>query len=343
MIRKILFVDDDRVLQIVVNQQLAGFAEHFSIVFANDGLDAIKKMESGCYSLVCIDLNMPRMNGASLFSHIRSNFPNIPVIIMSSHSKEDMKKQVPPLGVLEYFTKPLQIDVLGKRILKYLQKEAQGGIMYNVSPPVFFQFMEMEAKTCTAIVLDNGSRQGGILYFTDGQLVEARTGVITGLEAAHTIFSWNDVTVFLENKCPDIENSINLPLQTIIMQAVSMKDEDEEEIQLQDLERDLAAGVGEDTVLKLKSLQFDEITNFLSEEVSENRVDEIVENSEQTLLVKTLSKAGKQTQAGEVLAGLVRHAVDDVTVLLPQTPPVAITCTSESSAKNVITLLREKS
>lgn len=342
MIRKVLFVDDDRVLQIVVKQQLAGYAEHFSVVFANDGLDAIKKMENGCFSLVCIDLLMPRMNGASLFAHIKSNFPHIPVIIMSAHSKEDMQKQVPPAGVLDYFTKPLQIDVLGKRIVKHLQKEAQGGIMYNVSPPVFFQFMEMEAKTCTALVLDNGSNQGGVLYFTDGQLFEARAGVITGLDAAHTVFSWNDVTVFLENKCPDIENSINLPLQTIIMQAVSMKDEDEEEVQLQDLARDVADGVGETTFSKLRSIQFEEITDILSAEVLENRIHDIVQNSERTGVVKTLTKAGKETKAGEFYAGVVEHAVDDVTVILPGTPPVEIKCDSESNAKRAITILLEK-
>ena len=143
MIRKILFVDDDRVIQIIAEQQLRAFAEHFSLVFANDGLDAIKKLENRCFSLVCIDLIMPRMKGANLFAHIRSHFPDIPVIILSAKSKEEMQKLVPPLGVLEYFTKPLQAKLLGKCIVQHLQKEAQGGIMNNVSPPVFFQFMEM--------------------------------------------------------------------------------------------------------------------------------------------------------------------------------------------------------
>jgi len=45
MIRKILFVDDDRVIQIIAEKQLAVFADYFSLVFANDGLDAIKKLK----------------------------------------------------------------------------------------------------------------------------------------------------------------------------------------------------------------------------------------------------------------------------------------------------------
>lgn len=342
MIRNILFVDDDRVLQIVVQNHFAAFAEHFGVVFANDGLDAIKKMENGCYSLVCIDLNMPRMNGASLFSHIRSNFPHIPVIIMSAHAKEEMQKLVPPHGVLDYFSKPLEMDVLGKCILKYLQKEAQGGIMYNVSPPVFFQFMEMEAKTCTALVLDNGSKRGGVLYFKDGQLLEVQAGVVTGLDAAHILFSWNDVTVFIENKCPSIDNSINLPLQTIIMQAVSMKDEDEEEIMLKDLTEDVFQSLRGERLTKIRSMQFEDLTDLFSGEVTENIIDDIVENSERTEVIKTLTSAGKEAQLGEFYAGVVEQEADDVTLLLPRTPPVEIHCSSESGGQKIIGMLAEK-
>ncbi|BHH84628.1 response regulator [Desulforhopalus sp. 52FAK] len=329
MIRKILFVDDDRVIQIVVEQQLAGFADHFSLVFANDGLDAIKKLENGCFSLVCIDLIMPRMKGANLFAHIRSNFPYMPVIILSGKSKEEMQKQIPPKGVLEYLTKPFDTQVLGKSIMNYLQKEAEGGIMNNVSPPVFFQFMEMEAKTCTARVLDNSSAHGGILYFVEGQLVEAKVGMISGLDAAHVVFGWGDVTVFIENKCPDIEDNINLPLQTVIMQAVSMSDEDEEE------GRDRLAG---DTYTKLRSTPLREVKNILAGDVKANKVVEMSENVEMTSVVEHISVLGEQAGLGRFHFGAVSHGTEQV-ILLPSKPPIEISCSPETDAMEIVNTL----
>ena len=343
MIRKILFVDDDRVIQIIAEQQLKVFADHFSLVFANDGLDAIKKLENRCFSLVCIDLIMPRMKGANLFAHIRSHFPDIPVIILSAKSKEEMQKLVPPQGVLEYFTKPLQAKLLGKCIVQHLQKEAQGGIMNNVSPPVFFQFMEMEAKTCTARVLDNGSQQGGVLYFNDGQLIEVRVGMITGLDAAHIAFGWDDVTVFIENNCPEIENTINLPLQTVIMQAVSMKDEDDEDVALQSVGLDVLDSQEDGNYSKLRSSQFGEICSLLAGELSGSRIDDISENTEMIDVVEAIKNIGEQTSLGAFSFAVVKRRADDAAVILPRKPPIEIKCSSVNYAKDVVKILEGKS
>lgn len=339
MIRKILFADDDRVIQVVAKQQLAAFSDHFRIVFANDGLDAIKKLENECFSLVCIDLIMPRMKGSDLFVHIRSHFPHIPVIILSSKSTEEMQKIIPPLGVLEYVRKPFQADSLGKCIVRQLQKESQGGIMYNVSPPVFFQFMEMEAKTCTARVLDNGSQQGGVLYFADGQLLEARVGMISGLDAAHIVFGWKDVTVFIEKNCPEIDNMINLPLQTVIMQAVSMKDEDDEAVELHGREPDAAGKAGYSHYAELRSIQYDAIRDVLADEMAQHRVAEISQNVELSSTVETITQVGLKTGLGAFCFGVVKQNDEDATVLLPRKPPVEIQCASATYAKDVVKII----
>lgn len=339
MMRKILFVDDDRVLQLVAQQQLAVFAEHFSLTFANDGLEAIKKLENGCFSLVCIDLIMPRMKGADLFSHIRSHYPHLPVIIFSSTSKEEMQKRIPPVGVLEYFRKPFIFNTLGTCIMQHLQKEADGGIMYNVSPPVFFQFMEMEAKTCTACVLDNGSHQGGILYFHEGQLLEVRVGVKTGLEAAHEAFGWNDVTVFIEKNCSEKENKINLPLQTVIMQAVSMKDEDLE----QEGELGCSVSLECDTSPTSRTSQLAEIRQLLAGEVAADRINDMQQRIEMTDAMRTITKIGKNTGFGGFHIGILNHGDDNENVIIPGEPPIEIQCSSAGQTKEVVRILEGKS
>ena len=339
MLRKILFVDDDCVLQIVAQQQLAAFAQQFSLTFANDGLEAIKKLENGCFSLVCIDLIMPRMKGADLFSHIRSHYPHLPVVIFSSTSTEEMKKRIPPEGVLEYFRKPLTFTTLGTCIMQQLQKEAAGGIMYNVSPPVFFQFMEMEAKTCTARVLDNGSQQGGILYFHEGQLLEVRAGVKTGLDAAHEVFGWNDVTVFIEKHCSEKENNINLPLQTVIMQAVSMKDEDLEQAG----ELSCSISLEGDTLFNPRTSPLTEIRTLLAGEIAAERINDMQQSFEMTDAMKMIAKIGENTGFGPLHIGIVAHGGENEVVIIPGRPPVEIQCSSAEQVKEVVRILEGKS
>ncbi len=66
------------------------------------------------------------------------------------------------------------------------------------------------------------------MYFNQGDLVEARVGEVSGIDAAHQIFSWDRTTIFINNECRVSDNRINANLGSIIMKAVGMKDEQEE-------------------------------------------------------------------------------------------------------------------
>ncbi len=106
-----------------------------------------------------------------------------------------------------------------------LEQEADGGIMHNVSPAVFLQFVEMEQRTCSIRIVDAATGQGGMLYFCQGELFNARVGKLVGCEAAYKVFSWEFVSVFLHNACSVRKNIIQRPLQSIIMMGLGMKDE----------------------------------------------------------------------------------------------------------------------
>jgi len=213
---------------LAVEKRFAAYADYFTMIMANDGFEAVQKLKETSISLIVLDLKMPRMDGMSLLSYIREKYPDIPVIIVSGYRTAEMYKLAKARGVIAYISKPFQVDDLGKIIMSTLQKEADGGIMHNVSPTVFLQLMEMEAKTCTIRILDKKSGKGGILYFEDGNLLDARVGEIRGLDAAYRVFTWEEVTIFIQNECAPRENSINSELQPIIMKAVGMKDEEED-------------------------------------------------------------------------------------------------------------------
>ena len=227
MIRKVLFVDDDQILRAAIEQRLERYSEQFQLITAVDGFDAVIKLKHFPVSLVITDLVMPRMDGVSLIDHLRQTYPDLPIIIVSGIGNKQVAGVAHNNDTYGYLSKPFQADDLVRLIEEVLYKEAEGGIMKEVSPPVFIQLMEMDARTCTIRMLDNLSERGGVLHFKHGVLHDARVGEVSGLDAAHQIFSWDRATIFINNECSISENRINSNLGSIIMKAVGMKDETE--------------------------------------------------------------------------------------------------------------------
>jgi len=228
MIRKILLVDDDLILRMALEKRLAAYRDSFAVVTAADGFEAVKELKKFPFSLIVVDLIMPRMDGMSLIAHIRENYSDLPIIVISAMESPEIKEKITAGGVLAYLGKPFRADDLVPLIMNSLRNEADGGIMYEVSPTVFLQLMEMEAKTCTVRILDKAADQGGMFHFIDGRLVDARMGERQGIDAAYEVFTWDAVTIFIHNGCKSRINTINSDLQPIIMKAVGMKDEAED-------------------------------------------------------------------------------------------------------------------
>lgn len=239
MIRKILLVDADRILRVATEKRLAAYSEHFSVITAADGLEAVNKLKELSFSLIITDLILPRLGGMSLLGHIREKYPDLPVIVISSMRAGEKLNIVKDSDIFAYLTKPFQADELVSLIMSSLRGESDGGIMYDVSPTVFLQLMEMESKTCTIRIFDKVSDAGGVLYFIDGRLVDARVDDLRGIDAAYRVFTWEVVTIFIHNECAPRENTINSDLQTIIMTAVGMKDEADSPDLAEDDEEDL--------------------------------------------------------------------------------------------------------
>ncbi|MDJ0801354.1 MAG: response regulator [Desulfobacterales bacterium] len=229
MIRKVLFVDDDLEMLQALQEGLEKYRETFNVVLSKDGLDAVAELKKQPISLVVTDLKMPRMDGFSLLSQIMENYPDIPVIIITGYSTPEMKRLAQEGGAVGYISKPFLIEDLARQIMKTLRKESDGGTLHSVSSGMFLQLMEMEERTCTIRLVDKVSANGGVLFFHEGELLDARVGQTKGLQAAYQIFSWEEVTLSIQNDCPQIENNINSDLQPIILEAMRIKDESQTE------------------------------------------------------------------------------------------------------------------
>ncbi len=166
--------------------------------------------------------SMTKMDGFSLLSHIMEHYPEIPVIIITGYSTSEMERLAREGGAIGYIAKPFMIDDLAKRIITTLRKEADGGTLHSVSSGIFLQLMEMEEKTCTVRLIEKSSGKQGILFFLDGQLLDARCDSLRGEAAAYEIFSWDDVSLSIQNSCSQRERRIHRDLQAILLDAMRL-------------------------------------------------------------------------------------------------------------------------
>ncbi len=225
MIRNVLIVDDDQEMLLALKEGLEKYKDTFTVSMAGDGLIAVDKLKQGTFSLVVADLKMPGMDGFSLLAHIMKHYPDIPVIIITAYSTPKMEKLAWQGGAVGYIAKPFMIEDLAKKMMETIRKESEGGTLHSVSSGMFLQLVEMEQKTCTIRLSEKKSGRNGVLFFRNGELLEARLDNLQGKAAAYKIFAWDEVNLSIQNICNQKENRINSDLQPIILDAMRLKDE----------------------------------------------------------------------------------------------------------------------
>jgi len=193
---KVLIVDDDEQLLLILRETLKKYNNRFEIATVTDGLAAIKALQKQHFSLVIIDIQMPRINGLVLMSYMSKNFPKVPCIIMSAHGTLELKKRLAQKSSC-FIEKPFEIAVLAETIMSSLgQQEIVGGTLNGVSVGGFLKLIEMEYITCLCEI-NSKDGEKGFLLFEAGALHDAFFGALRGEEAAVNLINLSGVTIRL--------------------------------------------------------------------------------------------------------------------------------------------------
>lgn len=137
MPRKILAVDDEKhiVRLVQVNLERQGY----TVVTANDGKEALQKVEEEHPDLVVLDVMMPYMDGFEVLQTLRRNpeTANIPVIMLTAKAQDADVFRGWTSGVDCYLTKPfnpMELIAFVTRIFKSQDDDSVGGNkVYDVS------------------------------------------------------------------------------------------------------------------------------------------------------------------------------------------------------------------
>ena len=221
----VLVVDDEESIRNMVKTRLMRLSAGFIALTASNGFEAVKILERGGVSLVITDVKMPKMDGMELLAYIMQRHPSIPCILVTGYGSPQVRKQATELGAVEFISKPFDMAYLGDRTQAILKSQEEGGVVHDVALSVFVHLIEMEGKTCTIRAKNKKAGGNGSLFFNGGELFDARSGSLTGADAAYEIFSWEKADIQIQNSCHITEKKINRPLQAVILETMRLQDE----------------------------------------------------------------------------------------------------------------------
>lgn len=121
MTSRILIVDDTETMRLYEHMLLSG--QGYELDMAENGIDALKKIEQKKPDLVLLDIMMPRMDGIECCRHIKANdaWKEIKVVMVTTKSEYEKVKEAFAAGCDDYVTKPInRVELLSK--LKELLK-----------------------------------------------------------------------------------------------------------------------------------------------------------------------------------------------------------------------------
>ena len=194
----------------------------------------------------------------------------------------------------------------------------------------------MEQKTCTIRLEEKSGRRKGILFFREGELLDARVNNLQGEAAAHEIFSWDEVNLSIQNGCALKENRIQSDLQPLILEAVRRKDEEEPEEVPESVMEQIEPGE-EKPADRLKRLKL-----RIEQEIGPQcGLEDLYQDEFWDSRVAQLSKVGEFFQLGDLTLGYIDRGDPHDYILMPGQKTTVITVDSKCPRDKILRVISE--
>lgn len=119
MKRDVLYVDDE-VENLIVFQ--ATFEDHFNVVTAESGQEALDLLAVRAFPVVVADQRMPKMSGSELFSIMRSRYPHTRRVMLTGYADSKAMLQAINQGqVFQFIKKPWEQDMVFSTLVRSIE------------------------------------------------------------------------------------------------------------------------------------------------------------------------------------------------------------------------------
>ncbi|MDB4972359.1 MAG: response regulator receiver [Myxococcaceae bacterium] len=232
--RNLLLVDGDprslRVLEVSLRK--AGY----SVTTCGDVDQALELIELSEPDMIIADTRLPGKDGFALVSELRARplLSQIPLMFLSSDPSTQSRVRGLELGIEDYLAKPVYIrEILARVNLVMERKDREGlgrtaktrfaGSLEDMGLVDLLQTIDLSRKS-GVLKLSAGPRRGTVM-FTEGRVVDAELGALTGEAAIYRFLLWNEGSFELEFREVRSEDKLRISTQALLLEGVRRLDE----------------------------------------------------------------------------------------------------------------------
>ena len=119
-----LVVEDSPPMRKMIVFALSRIKE-LSVVEADDGVDALRRLAGTKFDIIITDINMPILDGLKLVKRLRADetYHTVPIIIITTEGAAEDRQRALSLGANAYITKPIQAPAVIKLVREILGLE----------------------------------------------------------------------------------------------------------------------------------------------------------------------------------------------------------------------------
>ncbi|CEH31893.1 PhoB family transcriptional regulator [Aneurinibacillus migulanus] len=199
----ILVVDDEKEIRDGIEIYLKN--EGMAVIKAQDGIEAIEKLNKHVIHLIILDIMMPRLDGIATTFKIREE-KNIPIIILSAKSEDIDKILGLQIGADDYVTKPFNPLELIARVKSQLRRYVTLGVYKEIEKVI----------NLNGLTLDESAKEVTV----DGEFVKLTPTEYKIVELlmknAGRVFSINEIYERVwKEPCFNAENTVAVHIRKI--------------------------------------------------------------------------------------------------------------------------------
>ncbi|MBF0343156.1 MAG: sigma-54-dependent Fis family transcriptional regulator [Nitrospirae bacterium] len=132
MAKPILLVDDDPQMRDALREAIQRLG--YSTVVADNGQDALTKLNTTPFALVVTDMKMPKMDGLSFLKEVRKRVGKLPVLVITGYGTVENAVEAMKEGASDYLMKPFSFEKLTKKVNSIMESLAGSREIVSINP-----------------------------------------------------------------------------------------------------------------------------------------------------------------------------------------------------------------
>jgi CheY-like chemotaxis protein len=170
--KRILLVDDEIKVALVLARGLRTLGENYHIDTANNGPDALEKLAQSHYDLMVTDYKMPRMSGFELAEKANQIAPHTKIVMMTAHGTDELRKNVKSSYFIGYIEKPFTLAHLRRMVKQSMSVKIKAPSPQEEKKEAFDSELEAAIQNHLANLQRNANALCVLLLSTNGYPIE---------------------------------------------------------------------------------------------------------------------------------------------------------------------------